>query len=134
MFKPAPFDWTNYGDVNFLDYGGCLIRFDGSSFDVIEVTGDCDSEQGMIVSHAWICWNEIFNEDGTFTSRGRNVAEYADANAPEKVIWIVAGWISYYGGDEPFIHCKNKTELRKELRSYGLSEEFIKSIRSHYKG
>ena len=101
---------------------------------MIEVTGDCDSEQGMIVSHAWICWNEIFNEDGTFTSRGRNVAEYADANAPEKVIWIVAGWISYYGGDEPFIHCKNKTELRKELRSYGLSEEFIKSIRSHYKG
>ena len=35
--------WINYGDLNYLDYGGCLVRNAPGGYDVISLTtGICD--------------------------------------------------------------------------------------------
>ena len=135
MNKPDPFNWMNYGDIDFLTYGGSLVKFTGDSFEVIDVVSDCNSKAGMVMQGLDISWSDIFNEDGSLTSKARKVAEFSDALDketneldPDHLMWLVTGWISYYGGSDYPVHCNNKTEVRKMLRNWGLGPCFIKSL------
>lgn len=95
-------DWSNYGDVNFTEYGGLLIRQDpdymDSTYNVIQVYTPFDNDEipfrkvwGWLFSvdleDNWIDWNKVCACDGL---------NLASASKKDRV----AAAVSYYGNQE----------------------------------
>lgn len=62
------FEWYNYGDVNFMEYGGCLVRETGfkDCFEVIWLVTEIPDYKGkykkpMIVAKCYIDLNDWLN-------------------------------------------------------------------------
>lgn len=64
--------WQNYGDVNYIEYGGIQLRYDGSSIDILElVTPDAHGENFFILFSGWLTLSDIildYSENMDITS------------------------------------------------------------------
>lgn len=59
--------WQNYGDVNYVEYGGIQLRYLGSSIDIVElITPDSHGEDFFLLSSGWLSLSDIvlnYSED-----------------------------------------------------------------------
>ena len=98
-------EWHNFGDVNFLEYGGCLVRETDREdcFNVIwlatEIPG-CKSKykNPMMVAKCYVdvsSWldNETLHAINTFTG---NPSDFIPKTLEEKM-WYAVDLIGYYG-------------------------------------
>lgn len=99
------FEWHNFGDVNFLEYGGCLVRETDREdcFNVIwlatEIPG-CKSKykNPMMVAKCYVdvsSWldNKTLHIINTFTG---NPSDFIPKTLEEKM-WYAVDLIGYYG-------------------------------------
>ena len=99
------FEWHNYGDINFLEYGGCLIRETDREdcFNVIWLVTQLPEYKGkykvpMMVAKCYVDlsdWldNEILHAINTFTG---NPSDFIPKTLEGKM-WYAVDLIGYYG-------------------------------------
>lgn len=102
------FEWHNYGDINFIEYGGCLVRETDyeDCFDVIWLSTELPDYKvkykiPMIVVKCFIdlsCWldNKTLFEINEFTG---SPIDYIPQTLDEKMSYCV-DLINYYGIQE----------------------------------
>lgn len=95
-------EWRNFGDVNFMEHGGCLVKKDGhsDSFHVISLTTEIYDYKGkykkpMIVARCYIGnLSDWVSEDvNDFVGYSKN---YKPQTLDEKMSYCV-NLITYYG-------------------------------------
>ena len=99
------FKWQNYGDINFLEYGGCLVRETDREdcFNVIWLATEIADYKKrynypMMVAKCYVdlsSWldNETLHAINTFTG---NPSDFIPKTLEEKM-WYAVDLIGYYG-------------------------------------
>ena len=103
------FEWYNYGDVNFIEYGGCLVRETGfkDCFEVIWLATEIPDYKGkyknpMIIARCYIdlgLWLRTNEEMKSFNKSSGYGEDYVPYTLEEKMYYS-ADLISYYGIQE----------------------------------
>lgn len=98
--------WENFGDTNFINYGGCLVRKTEHEdcFEVISLTTeiydyDGEYEEPMIVARCYIdlsCWEDSYKAVNSFVGYDET---YMPKTLEEKMSYCV-DLINYYGVHE----------------------------------
>ncbi|WP_346961313.1 hypothetical protein [Clostridium sp.] len=143
------YEWQNYGDINFIGYGGCLVRKTEHEdcFEVMSLTTEiCDYdgeyEKPMIVARCYIdlsCWEDSFKKVNYNVGYDKN---YTPKTEEQKMSYCV-DLINYYGiqefdpdfPEETGCGCYalgslpqwiiGKAIAQKFMRNYEVPEEFI---------
>lgn len=105
------FEWQNYGDINFLEYGGCLVREDRKNcFEVIWLNTDITDydykgkyKKPMMIARCYIdldCWLRINNDEKkSFNKCCGYKEDYVPYSLNEKMFYCT-DLIGYYGIQE----------------------------------
>lgn len=94
-------DWENYGDVNFLEYGGLLIRQDPDymdrSYNVIQVATPWATDE-IKEGHVWAWWLTVDLDDGWYDWDA--VKSFVGDGAEDDDKQLVSALVAYYGSGE----------------------------------
>lgn len=94
-------DWDNYGDVNYITYGGLLIRQDPDymdrSYNVIQVATP-DATEDIAEGHVWAWYFTVDLDDSWY--KWDDVKSFAGVSDDDDDKELVRALAEYYGPEE----------------------------------